>query len=420
LWLNWLEAESDNMRSALAWSLDGGRLEVGLRLAVALYDFWLARGHLAEGRAWSSRLLARSDESLPPILRARANMTVGHFSWLLGDYDAGGELQAAIDLAEAAGEPGKPALAAALMGMSSHIRATGDYGAAYRLCRRSVQLNRELGSTQGLIPALMLLAVNASGLGWTEEANSLLQQALALAQDQDDTHRVAMVLKVMGDLAYVESDYSQAQALYEDSLDKFGELGQANDVIGVSNGLAAALLGKGELKRAFELLAEGLRQQRKAGNIRGLAEGFVGLGALADMSHRPDVAVPLLAAATTRGGPSLLFSAPALKLAYERLQGQGRSLALDKAIQLALSLDSAITSTRGASPSELDRLTQRQRQVAALVAQGMSNEEIAQELVISKRTVEKHISDIFSRLDMGDRTQLVLWAIEQGLTSSTV
>jgi serine/threonine-protein kinase PknK len=204
----------------------------------------------------------------------------------------------------------------------------------------------------------------------------------------------------------------------------------------VSNGLAAALLGKGELKRAFELLAEGLRQQRKAGNIRGLAEGFVGLGALADMSHRPDVAVPLLAAATTRGGPSLLFSAPALKLAYERhlasaakqlpprtferLQGQGRLLALDKAIQLALSLDSAITSTRGASPSELDRLTQRQRQVAALVAHGMSNEEIAQELVLSKRTVEKHISDIFSRLDMGDRTQLVLWAIEQGLTSSTV
>jgi non-specific serine/threonine protein kinase len=68
---------------------------------------------------------------------------------------------------------------------------------------------------------------------------------------------------------------------------------------------------------------------------------------------------------------------------------------------------------------KLDELTPREREVAALVAQAKSNGEIAQELVVSKRTVETHIANIRSKLRFTNRAQIVRWALETGLTKST-
>jgi non-specific serine/threonine protein kinase len=67
----------------------------------------------------------------------------------------------------------------------------------------------------------------------------------------------------------------------------------------------------------------------------------------------------------------------------------------------------------------LDDLTMREREIAALVAQGKSNGEIAGELVVSKRTVEKHIANILSKLAFTTRAQIVRWAIETGLVKLT-
>ncbi|MBK9049893.1 MAG: response regulator transcription factor [Chloroflexi bacterium] len=63
-------------------------------------------------------------------------------------------------------------------------------------------------------------------------------------------------------------------------------------------------------------------------------------------------------------------------------------------------------------------LTVREREVASFIAQGRSNGEIAAALVLSKRTVEKHIANILSKLDLTNRAQLVRWAIENGLTTN--
>ena len=65
LWLAWLEGEHDNLRVALAWSLEGGRIEAGLRIANALVRFWEIRGHVPEGLTWFERLLARADDGVP-------------------------------------------------------------------------------------------------------------------------------------------------------------------------------------------------------------------------------------------------------------------------------------------------------------------------------------------------------------------
>lgn len=67
-----------------------------------------------------------------------------------------------------------------------------------------------------------------------------------------------------------------------------------------------------------------------------------------------------------------------------------------------------------ARESQVDAITDRELDVVRLVAQGRSNHEIAQALVISEKTVKTHISNILSKLDLDDRTQLAIYAIRKG------
>ena len=68
-----------------------------------------------------------------------------------------------------------------------------------------------------------------------------------------------------------------------------------------------------------------------------------------------------------------------------------------------------------AAPPSLDRLTEREKEVMALVAEGLSNEEIAQRLVVSPATAKTHVSRAMVKLNARDRAQLVVFAFESGL-----
>ena len=85
-WLDWLEREHDNLRAALAWCLaDAARAEMGLRLAVALWEFWWIRGYMDEGQACLQKTLDRGLEA-EPRLRAQALNGLGVLAWMRGDY----------------------------------------------------------------------------------------------------------------------------------------------------------------------------------------------------------------------------------------------------------------------------------------------------------------------------------------------
>ena len=109
----------------------------------------------------------------------------------------------------------------------------------------------------------------------------------------------------------------------------------------------------------------------------------------------------------------LLKDAEADEVAAAIRAAQRGEVHLDPAVarQLTASL------RRGASASPKDLLTEREREILALVAQGKANKEIAAELVISERTARTHVSNILSKLDLTSRTQAALWAVREGLAA---
>jgi DNA-binding NarL/FixJ family response regulator len=80
----------------------------------------------------------------------------------------------------------------------------------------------------------------------------------------------------------------------------------------------------------------------------------------------------------------------------------------------------ATASPRRAVRQAFGGLTEREREVAALIAKGKSNREIADQLVVSSRTVETHVGAILSKLAFSSRAQIAVWAVAVGLVKQTL
>ncbi len=86
VWLDRLEAENDNLRAALTWSVEKDKGEGAVRLAGALGEFWHVRGYYAEGQHWLERVLRKS-EKVSSLASARALRWAGVLAWRQGDNE---------------------------------------------------------------------------------------------------------------------------------------------------------------------------------------------------------------------------------------------------------------------------------------------------------------------------------------------
>jgi serine/threonine-protein kinase PknK len=162
-------------------------------------------------------------------------------------------------------------------------------------------------------------------------------------------------------------------------------------------------------------------------------EGLRGFAALASVTGLAAESACLYAAAVASGTGEDSASLWALeKLEYEHYIGlararlndfefeaehaKGRILSIEQAIVYALKLPFGPPEPLQKGRRALKALTEREREVVTLIAGGLSNGEIAAELVLSKRTVEHHMANILSKLGFKNRVQIVRWAIENGLT----
>ena len=435
LWLNWLEGEHDNIRAALTWSLESSRTEAGLRIASALYQFWTIRDYVEEGLAWNERLLAQADEGISLLVRAKALTHSSLLAGFRGNTSAQMRYgREAAALAEAAGDQGKSILAWALGGQAWAAWADGDYQTVFTLAKREIQLYRELGNSYQLGMALSSWSFSAMSLGKYDEARAMLDEGLTLLREAGDPYRIAMALNYSGDLARCEQNYARAQAAYEESIALLRELGAVRDLASVLHNLGHTCLHLGDVERAHALFNESMTIQQAQQNTPGVAECLIGFAALAIVRDSPTAGARLLAAAVAIGGQRVAIAWAATRMEYEHYlarararltqaaflaeQEAGRTFSLEQAVAYAQDVTLKAVAAQKAR-KKLDELSAREREVATLIAQGKSNGEIADELVVSKRTVESHIANILSKVGVTNRAQIVRWAIETGLVKST-
>ncbi len=437
LWFDWLETENDNIRAALAWALEQQRIEAGMRIGTALYSFWQTRAYIREGYAWYERFLHQTDERVPLAVHVNALTWSSVMASFLGDaVTATARGQEAVALCEAAGDEGRPLLAVALIGVASGATAAGDYQTAYTIGERLVELYRELDDPISLGTGIMMQGGMAVLLGKHNMARLLLEESLALARAASDKYRIALTLNYMGDLARSERQVVQAQSTYEESLSILRELGATKELPATLHNLAYACLYQGDIERAHALFYESLEAQRAQANQDGILEGLRGYAALASATGLAAESARLYAAAVANGrgvDSASLWTLEKLEyehyigLARARLSGaefeaeqaKGRALSIEQAIEYALNLPFGlpVPPQKGLDPSQA--LTEREREIVALIARSLSNGEIADELVLSKRTVEHHVANILSKLGSTNRVQIVRWAMENGLTQAS-
>jgi predicted ATPase/DNA-binding CsgD family transcriptional regulator len=396
-WLSRLEREHDNLRAALAWCLGEERDPAsGLRLAGALAWFWRLRGHLTEGRRWIDAALAAPAVG-SGINRLRALNGNGLLADGQGDLDvAAALLEEGLALGRQIGD--EDGTAWALHGLARVARDRSDHERTIAVAEESLIYFAKAQDVGGSAYSLYLLADVARDRGDTERAIALYQEGAARAQAVGDAWGGARVLFGWGNLASVQENYDQAAALYREGL-VLGASLAAKWVIALCLwGLVGVLGAQGKAQRAARLYGAeqalhaelGLRPRRDPSAFaRGVATVRAALG---------------------EGG-------------FTALATEGGAMSLEQAVAYALAADDTEAQPRRGAPagstySAVTPLSPREREVAVLLARGFSNREIARTLVVTPRTADTHVMNIFTKLGVHSRAQVAAWAVEHGLLAT--
>jgi len=310
-----LDAEHDNLRGALAWAVEAGEIEGEVRMAVALRQYWLLRGELAEGRRAFEGAIARS-ASAEPRLHATALVNGGLFPYRQGDIEeakrlwtrahdlyvelgdesevgrclaelgsiavAEGDFERAATLYEesvphfaAQGQPVRQAIALSNLGAIASMRGDLDASASYQ--EAAIPIQRELGDRDGLAVSLHNLGRTEIKRGRTAEASGLLAESLELAIALGYREVIANCLQGCAELAVAAGDVERAARLSGTSLAIFEEIGvplvgeTEDDYLALR---AALVAGLGE-QRFDELEGEGRTAPRKQA-VKGALAGVGG------------------------------------------------------------------------------------------------------------------------------------------------
>jgi predicted ATPase/DNA-binding SARP family transcriptional activator len=311
-WLDRLEVEYGNLRAALAWA-DKAAPELGLRIAVGLFEFWLSRSHLEEGLGWLDRALS-DDRAGGGPLRAQALHSAAFLLFELGDFDRGSAWgDESLELYRALGDPEGIGRTAHLLAQAASALGQRERAMAY--AEESLRLARELGHVRGLIVSLREVGLLAAEGGDGDRSVMLLAEAEQLARAHGDDAALADVLLARGRLALDAGDSEEASRLAASSIALYRAYGTTAGIAWAVLILALAAEAAGTWKRAARLFgaAEALRE----------TSGTQLLGADAGVI---DAALNRVRAALGEE-------------AFMAVRAEGRSLTVEEAVAVALADD---------------------------------------------------------------------------------
>ena len=395
-WVHRLDAEYDNLRAAVRWSLDHGNVPAVVAAGTALTRYGILRGYLRELRQWWDEALERST-GLDPRL------------W---------------------------PTAAFLLAIVLFIQ--GDDGHVLPLLEESYARFRALGDRWGMAHALLQLGDASPRRSDPQVAVPLLREAEALFRELEQHEDVAWSLWCRGNIAQLQGDCAAAEALYTQGLAVVRGVGWPTSIaqaIGLESlegnmleGLGSVALLRGDLGRAEDCARKAALLGAQLASPDHLAIDALQLAAVALGRGDGMRAARLLGAAEGLWGAVASDILPVYRRIYDHqctdlsrrlgdrafasARAQGRRMSLPETAAFALA-----AADDPASADPLAALTQREREVAHLAARGLTNREIAAALGLAEGTARVHVEHILGKLGLHSRAQLAAWAAERGVFS---
>ena len=408
------------------------QLEESIALARRAGDSWcevsslvpLGFAHLAAGEIPTAR--SRFQECMAVAERAGDGAGDGHRLHALIGFGAAdlavGELpgaerhlRRALDLARRLAIPSAGVSALKLLGEAARIR--GDYESAERLLEESREIDLRRGPGVCSPAPLVFLGRLALTRGEVSEARSLLDRAYSVTQRRGGTIEGRRAMIDLGTLERVAGDLPAAELRLQEAL-AAGH--RAEHVAAVARSLQE--LGRlaragGDPERSASLLSAALRHNHTAGDGPGVVGCLESLAGLKGRDgHLGDAARLLGAAQALRnvGGyarppidqphydADLQHIRQALGRGFDGAWAQGAALTEDEAVSWVSADRMQGPRAEGGRPS----LSSREREVVLLAVEGLTNQEIGEQLFISHRTVQSHLASVYHKLGIGSRTEL--------------
>ncbi len=250
-WSGRLELDLENIRAVLEWTLSGGDVTLGVRLAGALCLFWYGNGYHIEGRRWTQQLLERLNE-VSIVFHPKFLISAGHLAFLR-DLDAG---------------------------MPLFVRA--------------LDTARDVGDRLQMSWALALLGYTM--LREPQRAMPIVEESLTLFRELNHQPGIAQALNIIGEIARFSHDSDRARRAYEECLAVSKLTGETRRIVFMYHNLAFIALHEGEAERARDLELKGLQLASTINNRLLLAEALAILAGATGKLGQPMHAARLLGA----------------------------------------------------------------------------------------------------------------------------
>ena len=386
----WISEQHGNLRAALADRRAAGDVVSALKLATTLSWYWYTRGNLCEGKTILDELLSAATADIPDDTLASAFIALGFVASARGDLDD-----------------------------------------AERALTRGRALSERAGLRRGVATAALCLGHVARGRRAYDDAAALYEEAAAIFTGLAHEYGVAWAIHDLGMLAAERGDLAEAERLLRDSLRRARDMAYPWALGWSAWGLGTVTLRRGAVDVASSLLGEALTTYEAVDDRRGVAQCLEAFAEVACTGAAYRTAAQLLGASAVlrqtlaasvsgdeRDRISHVEAAVTRAIgpdSADRARHDGQMMAPAAAIALAASLVDSTAAPPGPTSAATVELTTRERQVAAMVAAGSTNRQIARALGISEKTAEVHIRNIMGKLRVSSRAGVAAWAVARGL-----